>query len=305
MSLSLRSTSCKGNKEEPKLENVSNCCTVAFLSGSFFDFSIFPFGFLDETLCPSVHLKCISVGGLWMDRPGRSPSQSSNCQINPNFWVLNFLSLEIMGEFVRDLCHSQRHFVNTSSQKGVGWSVLILSDAEMQYLIQLVANVSVLIGAQVNLVTAALAHCPPSTYMKQIENKTRWNSSPLWNLCKASLGKLRQHGFQVLSSKRITRIDEFVGVCSQESSRRITSKHSLSLSVLARRKHVLFWRACCLPVYHFLMIMSNTAPSKPIWSTQTFVSGNTWVHIDSFQQRPSSAQFQTRITRIVGCPWHM
>lgn len=44
LSLSLRSTNCKGNQEEPKVENVSNC----------------------------------QIGGLWMDRPGRSPSQSSN-----------------------------------------------------------------------------------------------------------------------------------------------------------------------------------------------------------------------------------
>lgn len=153
----------------------------------------------------SVHLKCISVGGLWMDRPCRSPSQSSNQS--------KFVSFEFQ--------HLPGNYGGNSwGIYNVIHSMLILSDAEMQHLIQLVANVSVLIGAQVNLVTAALAHCPPSTCIKQIE------TLDLWNLCKAPLGKFRQHRFQVLSSKRIARIDEFVRVCSQESSRRITSKHS-------------------------------------------------------------------------------
>ena len=141
LSLSLRSTNCKGNQEEPKVENVSNC----------------------------------QIGGLWMDRPGRSPSQSSNQS--------KFVSFEFQ--------HLPGNYGGGDSQGiyNVIHSVLILSHAEMQHLIQLVANVSVLIGAQVNLVTAALAHCPPSTCIKQIE------TLDFWNLCKAPLGKFRQHGF--------------------------------------------------------------------------------------------------------------
>lgn len=92
-----------------------------------------------------------------MDQPDRSPSQSSN---QSKFVSFEFQHLPGIYGGIR------------GGSMNVIHSVLILSDAEMQHLVQLVANVSVLIGAQVNLVTATLAHCPPSTYMKQTEDKT-------------------------------------------------------------------------------------------------------------------------------------